>query len=532
MADISDFQPVYDENEDSISTRVFNDADEDIDKRPGEIFHDLVMPVVQEMAKLWDSVNEIAGVTFLPWSYGPYLDYKGAYEIGLLRRDPSNAYVDITFVGVRDDQGRMPAIPSDTLVTTLPLSDDDVAIDYTTTFTARAGLPDPTTAPSVSPDSKTGMNPPDPVHYMYTWVGRGGETFRSPIETVTLGPDEAAVLSDMEVGLFGTEKRNIYRSHTGTNIEDFYLIGSVTNNSGDTYVDVNNDWSLTPDPDTSHPGVNTTDRVTIEAIAALPGEDGNVNAGTLTKLPTKIQNVVSVYNECPVCGGWDAEGDDDCRGRLLAAASLWQGQGNKDDYKRWAEFDERVGDVVVLNAQEIQDTGIWPDPASRVHVVLIGPDNSVVSEETVRDVQIRVAPDGYDEGTGSLIDDPPGTGIGYAPLGARVTVRAASGISIVVRAENVTFEQGWTLGGEDETGEAYSGIIDNLTSYFASLPGDGDVMWSEVLAAIVTAPGVANVPFNEMYMSADGIDLNPGDDVPVSAIELAILKDTIINLVP
>ena len=530
MADISDFQPVYNETEDTISTRVFNDADEDIDKRPGEIFHDLVMPVVQEMAKLWDSVNEIAGVTFLPWSYDVYLDYKGAYEIGLLRRDPSYAYVDITFVGVRGDDGRMPVIPSDTLVETVPISDDDVAIGYTTTTTARVGLPDPSTAPTVVSTPSSGMAAPGPVHYMYTWVGRGGETFRSPIETINLAPDEAAILSDMEVGLYGTEERKIYRSHTTEDIDKFYLIGSVTNNNGDTYQDINNDWTLVPDPDTSHPGINTTDRVTIQARATEPGEEGNVGAGTVTKLPTKIQNVVSAYNEFPAAGGGDTESDDDYRDRLIEAVSMWQGQGNKDDYRRWAAMDERVEDAVVLNAQEIQDMGIWPDPASRVHVVLIGPENSVVSGETVRDVQVKIAPDGYDEDTGSLIDDPPGTGTGYAPLGARVTVRSASGISVVVHADNVTFEQGWTLGGVDETGEAYSGIVNNLDDYFKSLPGDGDVMWSEVLAAIVTAPGVANVPFSDMYMSVDGTDLSPGDDVPVSAIELAILKDTIINL--
>ena len=81
MASILDFQSIYEEDVNSIRARVEAAADTDIDKRAGEIFYDITSPIIFEIERLWDSLNYYAALTFLPWSNGIYLDYKGLYEI-------------------------------------------------------------------------------------------------------------------------------------------------------------------------------------------------------------------------------------------------------------------------------------------------------------------------------------------------------------------------------------------------------------------------------------------------------------------
>ncbi|MEK9984066.1 MAG: baseplate J/gp47 family protein, partial [Opitutae bacterium] len=135
MADFDQFSDVFDENEDSISRRVFADADEDIDRRPGEMFHDITIPVVQEMARLWSAVNTVAAVTFIPWSSGVYLDYKGSYEIGLDRREGTASDGELTFVGDLATD-----IPANTIVRTLAYNAGDPVYEFRTTVNEKIGM--------------------------------------------------------------------------------------------------------------------------------------------------------------------------------------------------------------------------------------------------------------------------------------------------------------------------------------------------------------------------------------------------------
>ena len=538
MADISQFVRIYDEDELSVTQRVFSSVDGDIDTRPGEIFHDLVMPIVQEMASMWDSVNNAAAVTFLPWSYGVYLDYKGNYEIGLSRRSASTAVVDLTFVG---EQGAL--VPAGFQVSTIGAGDEeDIIFNVAAGNSGVIGMSIPnntgyeltvTTAPG------TVMNTPNSkVWYFYTYVGRGGETRNSPIVEIAHGT-EGVLISDISTGPTGTLQRKLYRSEswdptTGNLERDFRLIKTIDNNietqfTDDKDSDPDTEPISDPNAPTDYVDSNTTDRVVLSAVSLLPGSTQNVPSQSLTYIPTRREGITSVFNQYGATGGTDVEDDDAYRNRLIDAVSMWQGQGNKDDYLRWSLLNENIDNAVVLNASEIEEHRLFPgDEAARVHVVLIGPDNTVPANSTVMEVQEFIAPDGINE-DGTINPDPIGSGTGAAPIGAKVTITAAAAVEVTIVVEQIEYEQGWSADGLTEVGDpndmgrARDGIQSKLDKYFRELPGDGDVVWSEVLAAIVTAPGVANVPFDKMYLTKDGATLPVGDNVPVGVLELAQL---------
>lgn len=544
MADYDLFSPLFDEDEESVADRVFADADDDIDKRPGQIFHDLVMPVVMEMARMWDSVNAMAAVTYLPWSYGEYLDYKGAYEIGLERQRPTNAYVEVTFVGdnpTNSDSGDPVFISLGTEVSTVALDDGTPPIRFVTEAEEVIGFNDPgdgidVTAHTISGDT---IAPTNDVYYAYTLVGRGGETrlSRSGMYPASGGANIPVPIIKVPQGRSGIESFNIYRSHTGdvdVVPDEFYLVGSIDidNPEGFVLVDSIDEWptkgvdsDLSGEPIVWAPQENDTSLVTVTAMSVGTGELQNVPAGSITQITTEIAGVYSVTNFEPAVAGQDTESDEDYRDRLIDAVALWQGQGNKDDYVRWALMEPAVDSVVVLSAGDLQTMvgevdyiNVPEDVYSRVHVVLIGPENTPVADSVVNDLQIQIDPSGWDE-ENEVFQEPAGYGEGFAPIGARVTVRSAETVDITVNVE-VVFETGFTLDGANLTAPTRTNMYASVENYLKQLPGDGDVIWSEVLAAIVTTDGIAN---------AVSLDINGltslGDSVPISKIQVPYLYD-------
>lgn len=542
MADYDFFTPLFDEDEASVSERVFADADDDIDKRPGQIFHDLVMPVVIEMARMWDSVNAMASVTFLPWSYGPYLDYKGAYEIGLIRQSATKSYAEVTFYGenpsVADPQGIV-VIPMGTELSTLALDDGTPSLKFVTQSEVIVGFNDPTGDITATPDPLESFSnkPSGSIYYSYTVVGRGdpdGDGGETRLSTGSLEYTDSQAPLIRVPSRPGATGYRIYRSET-EDLESggFYLIGEISadNPQGLQYLDTLDEWPAdlggdwsTGEPIVKAPLQNTTDRVTVTAMSVGVGEVQNVPAGSITQISVPIRGVYTVGNETPAVAGQDTETDEDYRDRLIDAVELWQGQGNKDDYVRWSLMEDAVDSVVVLSAGDLMNmagevdyiNNVPDDAYSRVHVVLIGPDNTPVADSVVQDLQIQIDPSGWDE-ENEVFKEPEGHGEGFAPIGARVTVRSADAVDIVVNVE-VHMEPGYTLDGANMTAPTYEGMRTAVEDYFKQLPGDGDVIWSEVLAAIVTAEGVAN---------AVSLDINGenslGSRVAISRVQVPYL---------
>lgn len=520
MADLESFSDVFDEDEESISARVFGDADPTIDKRPGEIFHDITMPVVMEMAKLWQAVNEVAAVTFIPWTDGIYLDYKGTFEIGLTRQAATSSDGEVVFVG---DIGT--EIPVGVVVATVVYNELDPVYEFQTVTNMTIGMEidprDSTKAPNVVADPGVSTGPVSSnVRYAYTWVGRGpvdeddnqlGETNLSP-QSVSLDNTAGTGIdiNNILVGPSGTVARNVYRS---VDDGDFELVGIIENNTEtsfkDTYVtspisDSNGDPILAPSD-------NTTDRVSVPVESVMVGDVTNVGAGTVVILKTTLSGVNNVYNPGPMTGGQNAEDDDDYRERLVRAVQLWQGQGNKDDYRRWAALHSEVDDAVILTPQDKYNNNTETVPPANVRVVLLGPDNTSVSDTAVEEVQEMMDPE--------IGTNREGTGSGFAPVGAIVTVVAAEEVEFTVRFD-VVFENGYTLDGANETSPTLLELTQAIEGYFRSLPAGGDVIWAEVLAVLVTVPGVANI--KSLKFDVNGVEET--DDVIIDPISVPVLS--------
>lgn len=486
MADILDFQSPYDEDVASIRARVEADADPDIDKRPGEIFYDITTPIIFEIERLWNSVNYYASLSFLPWSFGTYLDYKGTYEIGLSRLAAQQASGEITFIGERDT-----VIPVGTVASTSPRVITDPVYLFETTVDDQIGM----LAPIAAPTSVAGLAGAitATVSYKVTFVGRGGETDPSPATTDITVSAKRVALSGISVGPSGTTARKIYRRDTTGG--DYRLLATLTDNTTTVYSDNEGATLATAVAPTD----NSTDRVSIFARSIENGEDYNVGLYAIDQLVDSIPGVESVTNEAAFTDGSDQESDDEYRTRLVRAVLSPAGQGNKADYINWALAYDGVENVMVLSQ--------WDGP-NTVKVVLVGEGNSPVSAAIVDEVQAALDPD--EDGAGGAL----------APIGAIVTVQSVAQLSVALSA-TITHEVGYTLDGTDGTAATRASIISAVTAYLRTLAPGSSVVWAEVLASIVTVTGVADVGSLTLNGSAVNVTTTSTQVATLGSVTLA-----------
>lgn len=121
----------------------------------------------------------------------------------------------------------------------------------------------------------------------------------------------------------------------------------------------------------------------VRAAATVPGTIGNVDAHTITQMVDILDGVIYVTNENPAVNGVDEESDDDYRGRLIEALQAAGGPGTVADYRVWTKEVTGVGEAIVFPH--------W-DGGGTVKVVVIGPEVTVPSTETVRAVQDYLDP--------------------------------------------------------------------------------------------------------------------------------------------
>jgi uncharacterized phage protein gp47/JayE len=116
--------------------------------------------------------------------------------------------------------------------------------------------------------------------------------------------------------------------------------------------------------------------VGIQADAA--GEDGNVTATSIDYLEDSISGVTSVSNADITSGGSDEETDDELRERIFLKIRASSSSGSVSDYETWCLSIDGVSQVTVVPQ--------WDGPYS-VKCILLGPDNSIVSEAIMDEVQ-------------------------------------------------------------------------------------------------------------------------------------------------
>lgn len=205
------------------------------------------------------------------------------------------------------------------------------------------------------------------------------------------------------------------------------------------------------------PGTIAAGEVTLPVQAVIEGAEGNVPAGSVTQMVGFIPGVLTVTNAAAMAGGADEESDDLLRARLLQKVSAGMGAGSAGDYVVWAQEVAGVGPVSVVPVA---------DGPGTVTVVVLGVDGLPVDGAILTAVEEHIAT--------------------RAPIGADVTVVTPTTASIDVDA-TVTVEAGLSL-------EAITpGVEAAVAAYFATLAPGSDVIYTEVSAAIVTAPGVADV---------------------------------------
>lgn len=143
--------------------------------------------------------------------------------------------------------------------------------------------------------------------------------------------------------------------------------------------------------------------VPIEAITA--GENGNVAAGTITKIPIAINGITAVTNDAETTDGYDEETDESLLNRLLLHVRNPITSGNANHYREWALSVAGVGNCQVIP--------LWNGNGT-VKVSIIDENKDIASETLIKKVA-----DYLDE---------------VKPIGATVTVTTPTYMDITVSA--------------------------------------------------------------------------------------------------
>lgn len=217
--------------------------------------------------------------------------------------------------------------------------------------------------------------------------------------------------------------------------------------------------------------------VDVEATALEPGAASNVGVDTVTFPAAAIGGVAAVTNPDPMAGGADEEDDPTFLARYLKRVRDPGSSGNIADYENWALEVPNVGAVAVVPLE---------DGPGTVTVAIADLDKQPAPAPTVAAVQDYIAPGGL------------ATGTGKAPVGAAVTVEAATAVQIDVRAELVV-SPGFV---EADVQAAAEESIDTYIKSIAFAP-DNDVRHAKVVTALIDTPGVVDALNVEIRAAAN-----------------------------
>ncbi len=203
--------------------------------------------------------------------------------------------------------------------------------------------------------------------------------------------------------------------------------------------------------------------VTADIEAVEPGTKGNVAADTIKLLANPVTGVTAVTNPAPTSGGLDEEDDESLRARLLELARRDEGDGNVADYIIWAKEVLGVGQVYV--------EPLWQGPGT-VRVVVLDSEGNIPSPALVAAVQEHLDPGQQ------------GTGLGRAPIGAKVTVQAPREITLTVTVPQLQIEPNHDANLVRQNLEAA------VRAYGVSVSPGGVIRIKEIEAAIASVDGV------------------------------------------
>lgn len=224
-----------------------------------------------------------------------------------------------------------------------------------------------------------------------------------------------------------------------------------------------------------------------QILCETAGPDGNIQSGTL--LPVDyLENLGRAEITDLLQPGTEAESDADLRERLLKQAAAPAFGGNLADYREKTLTLEQVGAVKVEAV---------PEGAGTVGLCILGKDFLPPDSDIIAAVQ-------------AVVDPEPAAGKGFAPIGHRVTVRAAA-------SRNIPIEATLTLSDGSAFEQIQTMARDAIENYFLQLRQD----WSDNANLVVRISHVAMA-----LLSIDGV-LDANVTLDGAAANLELLADEV-----
>lgn len=226
----------------------------------------------------------------------------------------------------------------------------------------------------------------------------------------------------------------------------------------------------------------TTDSNAVEVEAERIGTSYNVSSGSITVLEDTISGVDSVTNATAATGGVDQESDISYKKRF---------QDYIEGLARSNVAGLSAGALGVEGITSVSVVELFP-PVGNVNVDLYIDDGSPtgVATEKVTEVQSVIDGDGTEENPG------------YRSAGVNVQVKKPG-----ITTQNVTVSVE-TIPGVD-TEQLETDIIDNLTEYINTLGVGNDIVYNELVAAVMEAFGVGDcsitVPASNVTIAATDV---------------------------
>ncbi len=235
------------------------------------------------------------------------------------------------------------------------------------------------------------------------------------------------------------------------------------------------------------------DKFEVECLES--GIIGNVEAGSISIIPTTITGIVAVTNEDAFSNGYEAESKEDLLVRYYEDIQTPITSGNIYHYKKWAKEVTGVGDAKVKP--------LW-NGNNTVKVVIVDANRGVPDKSLVDEVQKYIDPlDNW------------GCGMGQAPVGAYCTVVGADKKELNI-ACNIVLKSGV----EFDTVKA--NIQAALMDYFYSAAfNETYVSWAEVGAIIKRTDGVKDYSDLTVNGGSDNVVLTDDNsicEIPVLAL--------------
>lgn len=210
----------------------------------------------------------------------------------------------------------------------------------------------------------------------------------------------------------------------------------------------------------------TAGALTVNLTAVLTGVITNIPTGSTFILQPPIPGVNLIEDLGTTIPGQDQEDNETAFLRYEDAILNPDTGGNKSDYSRWSLDVEGVGKVQVIPRWNGNGT---------VKVIAVDTEMAPASQTILDNLQETLDP-------GST-----GLGDGKAPLGAKVTVVAATALTVNVSA-TITLLAGYTL--QDVT----TAFTDTLKAYLKErvLESNAAILYNQVAGLLITTAGVTN----------------------------------------